>query len=492
MRGTKRRLSLKPGEMSDHANPRAACPRAFTTDVIAGQAGDQWCSGGAVMSDASATQLQELQRTVQERDDQIRAIHRITSALGGIVRQQDLIREALEVSLELVAAGAGSIILYDEDQDKLVFTHVVGPTADRLVGMKLDPDQGIAGAVFRSGELRISEDMTAEKDHDTKVGEKVHYVTKNMVTVPLKSVEGEPIGVMQVLNKEGGIFSDADVDVLAILGAQIASAIETSRLHEKARLAEVVQFIGHISHDVKNMVTPVQTGAETLEFMLQDMFAEIEQIVEECEDQEAAQLDLCITEVRDFYPEMISIIVDGSSNVQERTREISDCIKGMISEPSFAPVDLNSLVERVVRPLGLVAEDSGVELEHALSEDLAEVPADEKQLYNAVYNLANNAIQACDEGDSVTISTGIEPNGEWPDGDFAWLSVIDSGSGIPDEIREKLFTDDAISTKPGGTGLGTRIIGNVVRGHGGEIEVDSEVGVGTTMTMKLPLTRDED
>ena len=70
--------------------------------------------------------------------------------------------------------------------------------------------------------------------------------------------------------------------------------------------------------------------------------------------------------------------------------------------------------------------------------------------------------------------------------------MADTGSGIPDNVREKLFTDDAISTKPGGTGLGTRIIGNVVRAHGGVIDVESEVGEGTTMTIKLPLTRDED
>ncbi|MFP4249838.1 MAG: ATP-binding protein [Armatimonadota bacterium] len=443
------------------------------------------------MSEASVNRIEELERTVGERDEQIRAIHRITSALGGIVRQNDLIREALEVSLELVDAGAGSIILYDDDRDKLVFTHVVGPTADELLGMELDPDRGIAGAVFRSGELRVSEDMTADKDHDTKVGEKVHYVTKNMVTVPLKSVEGEPIGVMQVLNKSGGIFSDADVDVLAILGAQIASAIETSRLHEQARLAEVIQFIGHISHDVKNMVTPVQTGAETLEFMLQDMFERLQQIADN-DGESWPALETAICEVRDFYPEMISIIVDGSNNVQERTKEISDCIKGMISEPSFAPVDLNSLVERVIRPLSLVAEDSGVELDYQLADDLPHVVADEKQLYNAVYNLANNAIQACEDGDAVTISTGAEREGEWPDGDFAWLAVADTGSGIPDEVREKLFTDDAISTKPGGTGLGTRIIGDVVRSHSGLIDVESEVGVGTTMTIRLPLTRDED
>ncbi len=443
------------------------------------------------MSDDPAARLEQLERTIRERDEQIHAIHRITSALSGIVRQQDLIREALEVSLELVDAGAGSIILYDEDEETLVFTHVVGPSADQLLGMELEPSQGIAGAVFASGELRVSEDMNSEEEHDKEVGEQVEYITRNMVTVPLKSIEGDPIGVMQVLNKAEGIFTQADVDILAILGAQIASAIETSRLHEKARLAEVIQFIGHISHDVKNMITPVQTGAETLQFMIDDMFGRLDPVCSDCDDEFAERIEQAVSEVRDFYPEMVGIIVDGSTNVQERTREISDCIKGMVSKPTFAPVSLEALTQRVIEPLGLVAESAGVTLLHESSDCPGEIIADEKQLYNAIYNLTNNAIQACEEDDTVTVRIGTVAEGEWPEGDCATIQVADTGSGIPEHVREKLFTDDAISTKPGGTGLGTRIIGDVVRAHDGTIEVESEVGAGTTMTVKLPLTSAE-
>ena len=111
---------------------------------------------------------------------------------------------------------------------------------------------------------------------------------------------------------------------------------------------------------------------------------------------------------------------------------------------------------------------------------------DEKQLYNALYNLVNNAIQACAAAIPSRCAAVVSA-GAWPEGGYALLQVEDTGSGIPDEVRARLFTDDAISTKPGGTGLGTRIIGDVVRAHGGAIEVDSEVGVGTTMTVKLPL-----
>ena len=444
------------------------------------------------MSDPCAERVAELERRLKQRQEQIEAIHRISSALGAIVRQKDLVREALRVSMELVGACAGSIILYDPDRDKLVFTHVVGPTADDLVGMEMAPDRGIAGSVFNSGELRVTEDVTTEAEHDKEVGEKVAYQTTNMVTVPLKSVEGRPIGVMQVLNKAEGSFDEDDVEVLAILGSQIATAIETSRLHERARLAEVVQFVGHISHDVKNMVTPVQTGAETLQFMMDDMFARLDEVYEGASaDPQVQQLKDITGEVRDFYAEMIDIILDGSNNVQARTKEISDCIKGMVSKPHFEPLDLRELVDRAVKPLQLVADSAGVALAHEPLGDMPQVVADEKQLYNAIYNLANNAIQACEKGDSVTIRTSAVPEGEWPDGGYALIEVVDTGSGIPKEVLDKLFTDDAVSTKPGGTGLGTRIIGDVVKIHGGTIAVDSEVGVGTTMSIRLPLTREE-
>lgn len=444
------------------------------------------------MADPCAQRLEELERKLHQRQEQIDAIHRITTALSQIVRQSDLVEEALRVSMELVDASAGSIILYDPDKDKLVFTHVVGPTAADLVGMEMDPDKGIAGSVFASGELRVSDDVTTEAEHDAEIGEKVDYVTRNMVTVPLKSVEGKPIGVMQVLNKRDGLFTEDDVEVLSILGSQIATAIETSRLHERARLAEVVQFVGHISHDVKNMVTPVQTGAETLRFMMDDMFQRLDEMYAEAgDDPRVQQLREITGEVRDFYPEMIDIILDGSHNVQARTKEISDCIKGMVSKPHFEPLDMREVVDRAIKPLLLVAQDAGVTLTHQPQGEMPLVVADEKQIYNAIYNLVNNAIQACEAGDTVTVSTSAVTEGQWPEGAYAVIQVADTGSGIPPEVLDKLFTDDAVSTKPGGTGLGTRIIGDVVRAHNGTISVDSKVGVGTTMTVRLPLRRDD-
>jgi signal transduction histidine kinase len=107
--------------------------------------------------------------------------------------------------------------------------------------------------------------------------------------------------------------------------------------------------------------------------------------------------------------------------------------------------------------------------------------ADERRLYNAFYNLVNNAIPEVSSGGSITIRGRAEPD------DTIHLAVMDTGRGMPPEVRDSLFTTRAISRKQGGTGLGTKIVKDVVDAHGGQISVESRVGVGTTFSICLPV-----
>ena len=71
--------------------------------------------------------------------------------------------------------------------------------------------------------------------------------------------------------------------------------------------------------------------------------------------------------------------------------------------------------------------------------------------------------------------------------DWYTLSVSDTGGGMPEDVRARLFTDAVRSTKPGGTGLGTRIVARVAQQHGGQVSAQSIVGQGTTVTLRLPV-----
>jgi signal transduction histidine kinase len=446
------------------------------------------------MAETSATDVQTLQAKLAQRDRQLASIHKITAALSTVTKLNEVIREALRVSLDCVDAAAGSVILYDAEKDKLVFQYVIGAKADELIGMELNPDQGLAGAVFQSGELRVSEDVSKEADHAKDFEETLQYPTRNMVTVPLKSPAGRTLGVMQVLNKDNGGFDEGDIEVLEILGGQIAIAVESARLYEEARLAEVVRFIGNLSHDVKNMITPSQTGAETLQMIADEVYGQLDELLvpEKCPGIPLEDIWVALDDLRALYPEMLSMVLDGCDAVQQRMIEVSAAVKGIVSEPHFEAQQISSVIERVIKPLELVGEKAGVTVSYEPQGELPDIEIDDKQLYNALYNLVNNAVQATPPGGCVTTKTRLSEVGEfaeYPDRQVVVVEVVDTGEGTPPDIRAKAFTDNAVSTKAMGTGLGTKIVKNVMDAHQAKIEVDSEVGKGTTIRCLIPLER---
>jgi signal transduction histidine kinase len=194
--------------------------------------------------------------------------------------------------------------------------------------------------------------------------------------------------------------------------------------------------------------------------------------------------------VREFFPEAMEMAYEGTTATQERVREIADAVKGIVAEPQFEPASINEIVEAVVKTLTIVATRGGVDLITELG-DVPLADLDRKRIYNALYNLINNAIPETPRGGRVTVRTAaVDIDG---DGALDHLQVVvaDTGRGMPEHIRRRLFTDQAVSTKPGGTGLGTRIVKNVVDAHHGSITVESEVGLGTTFTILLPLRQEK-
>lgn len=445
------------------------------------------------MSGDQPQDVQFLERQLAERTGQLEAVRRITAALSSKTDLDEILQETLTSCLAAVHANAGSILIYEESDEMLHFSYVVGEAAPVLTGKTLDPQQGIAGEVFRTGVPKITEDVTRDKSHYRGTDQMTGYHTRNMVTVPIKSIEGDPVGVMQILNKEGGgFFDEHDIDTLMILSAQAASAIENARLYLEAQLAVVVKLMGDISHDVKNMVTPIAVCAQTLEMMFDSFFEDIDNVAANLDGEQAAALEAACATLREFYPEAIKMFLDGSDQVQARVREIADCVKGITAQPLFEPVRINEVVEAVATPLRMVAERRQITIDlSGLGRDVPEVLLDQKQMYNCIYNLVNNAIPEVADGGRVWVSTAIESHPDHFDGAEHLVIVVgDNGGGMPEHVRERLFTQDAVSTKAGGTGLGTKIVGNVVKAHQGTISVWSELGVGTVFTIRIPLERE--
>jgi len=242
------------------------------------------------------------------------------------------------------------------------------------------------------------------------------------------------------------------------------------RLLKEAKLAEVSRRIADIGHDVKNMLTPIQMGMQLLEDELDEHFRTLP--------------DLTGThslKTQGLYKDIIGMTRRGSSRIQMRVKEIADAVKGVSSSPQFAACHLGKIVESVLEALRLNAEEREITLQSQGLDALPILKGDEQRLFNAFYNLINNAIPEVPPGGSVTITGTVSP-----DGKNIILSFQDTGRGMPPDVLNSLFTYQVVSRKPGGTGLGTKIVKDVVDAHGGTIRVDSTEGKGTTFTIGLP------
>jgi signal transduction histidine kinase len=430
---------------------------------------------------------EDLQERLQRRERELQAVYRITAALHARTDPDELQKQTLQAAVEIVGADAGTFFLHDPARNCLIFKYVIGEKAGELQGREMPDDRGAVGAVFRSGQGRITVDTTTDADHFRAIDQQTHYVTRNMVTVPLRTMGGQNIGAMQVLNKRVGAFDEADLHVLEILASLAASYIYTARLHEEARLAEVVHRIGDISHDVKNMVTPVMTGTQTLELLLKGMYDELDAILADpaTPPELAGRLRTATDDVRNWFQEAVLMTYDGVIATQERVREIADAIKGTIAAPHFEATNVNDVARQVARPLGLVAERAGIAIDLGGLGDVPPADLDRKGIYNALYNLVNNAIPETPRGGTIYLRSGVvtDETGE----ERLQVEVADTGRGMPESVKAKLFTDQAPTTKVGGTGLGTLIVKRAVDAHQGTISVESQENVGTTFTMRLPL-----
>ncbi len=416
--------------------------------------------------------VQKLQLRVNRRERELEAARLISESLFQHITVDALVERTLTTALQVVDASAGSILLVDTETKQLVFRYSVGENPVPA-GTSIPSDQGIAGYVFKANQATIIADAQTDQRHFSGIDALTLSTTRDMIVVPLKRWEGEPIGVLEILNKKIGNLDEEDLAILTVISAFSAIAIEEARLFQEAKIAEVVRLLGDISHDVKNLLMPVLMGAGLLHDEITDL---CESLRSKEETRVQASLSLC--------NEAVEMLKDASRRIQERVKEISDCVKGLTSPPDFGTCNIDGIVDDVIKALQLVAREKGVKLETACLQEIPTIIADERRLFNAFYNLVNNAIAEVPPGGTVTIRGEGVANVE-----SILLAVADTGRGMPPEIRDSLFSARAISRKPGGTGLGTKIVKDVIDLHQGTIRVESEINRGTTFYISLPISQ---
>ncbi len=149
-------------------------------------------------------------------------------------------------------------------------------------------------------------------------------------------------------------------------------------------------------------------------------------------------------------------------------------------ELTLKAVDLNALLQKVIALLEVEWQQAGIRFEFQPMPSLPSITADEELLHQAFMNLVLNACQAMPKGGTVRLAA--QPEGR----DMVRVTVTDEGVGIAPEDLQRIFAL-YYTTKPDGSGIGLSLVYRTVQLHDGDIDVSSELGKGTTMTVRLPV-----
>ena len=187
-----------------------------------------------------AERFRVLKKMYLQRERELAAVRCISEALSQRMNMQDLIEHALRTALDVVNAENGSLLLADADGERLVFCYSIGDKPVPI-GTVIPWTRGIAGAVFQSRKAEIVHDAQKDPRYLAEIDLLCGSVTHDMITIPLKKWDGDPTGVVQVMNKRHGQLDEQDVGVLTIICALSAMAIEQARLFELTKRTELAQ-----------------------------------------------------------------------------------------------------------------------------------------------------------------------------------------------------------------------------------------------------------
>ncbi len=397
--------------------------------------------------------VRKLESQREESDSSFARLQKLIEASKNINSTLDLdklLGRILDAATKSIDADRGTVYLVDEIKKELWSKVLQG---ENMVEIRLPVGKGLAGFVAETGEIINIPDAYNDPRFNPDVDKKTGYRTNNMLCMPMRNKDGKTIGVFQLLNKKGGVFGKEDEQFIDALSSHASVAIENARLAQEMvsneRLSAVGRMASTIIHDIKNPMSTLRVYAQVMK--------------KKSGNEEAAKLaDEMIHQVDRFVnmTQEILYITRGVSSLNIVDLEFSEVMENVLG---FIEKDLNKNNVQLVRK----TKFKGV------------VKLDQDKVVRVFYNIASNARDAMPQGGTLTVRT------ERSDG-FVKVEFVDTGSGMPEEVKKKIFEPFMTYGKKHGTGLGMAIVKKVIDDHKGKIEIDSEMGKGTTIRMMFP------
>ena len=386
-----------------------------------------------------------------QRLDGYRRLIDIARDLASTLDLDVLLHRIVIAAAEITDAEAGSILLYDGTARQLYFQVATNIDQPTMHGLVVPLDGSIAGWIVTNRQTVRTEDVHADPRFFGKVEEATGYETKSMLGVPLITKE-KVVGVLEVLNRHNGKFTVGDENLLLVLGAQAAVAIENARLFQQSDL---------ISEFVHELRTPLASLSTATYLLLRP------EISQEQREQIVYNIHNETLRLNTLASSFLDLARLESGRVQFR-------------KTRFGANDLLYECKDVMQGK---ADESHIQLKVESNENLPLLEADRDKIKQVILNLLSNAIKYNRPNGTIIIRTDAT------DSEIA-IAVQDTGMGIPEDalphLFEKFYRVREHENKAGGTGLGLSICKQIVQGHNGALEVKSKLGVGTVFMLHLP------
>jgi len=262
------------------------------------------------------------------------------------------------------------------------------------------------------------------------------------------------------------------------------------QLVQAERLAAVGELLAGVAHEVNNPLNFARNSLSTLRTYVDDLRNVAQRVAEldtgnpsklaaQVEELERDKSELGFDELADTLSELVGIINEGLSRTSHLVSDLRDFAAPGRGEN--LPIDVNSGLRSTLHLLGHKFRESGAEVTVAIDEGIPTVIGDAGALNQVFLNILKNAAEAIEgQGGAIHVAAS------WEEARVV-VRVQDTGPGMEAAVRAKLF-EPFYTTKGGGkgTGLGLSMSRRIVERHGGSIEIDSEPGEGTCVTVRLP------
>jgi signal transduction histidine kinase/CheY-like chemotaxis protein len=423
---------------------------------------------------ALSIKVHQKEQSSRERGDKLTALLKLSTAIYSSLNFKEVLKNAVKLSTGIIQADGGTIFILDkEDMLLKPLLTIDDRYQEELDSIKLKLGEGISGKVAQSGVGLISNHSENDPRCIQVPGTPVEK--ESLISVPL-TWSNDVIGVITLWSYNGKVFSQEDLEVLAIFARQTADAIENAKLFESLEhayeelratqeqliMAEKLKALGDmaggVAHDFNNALGAILGHAQLLLKKIEnpDLKKELEII-----EQVTLKGRRTVQRLQDF------------THVSGRTQ--------------FGSVDLNHVIRDAIDTTKPAWKDNAQRLGLTINMHInlgliTIIDGSHEELKEAISNVILNSVDALPDGGNIWISTVMED-------EKVVLQIKDDGAGMDENTKNKLFFPFFTTKGKKGVGMGLAIVYGILFRHQADIGVESSSGHGAAFTFKFNISR---